>query len=120
MTRIRLKHINGIIGRDGKVRYYFRKRGHKNVRLPDSPGSKAFMNAYAEAIGYAEPIAIGVKRVKAGTVAAIVDAYLRSTAFSNLASETQRTRRNIMEQFREAHGDKVDGVDRTQARSGHG
>jgi integrase len=109
MTRIRLKHINGIIGRDGKVRYYFRKRSDKNVRLPDLPGSKAFMDAYAEAIWHAEPIAIGVKRVKAGTVAAIVEAYLRSTAFSNLAPETRRTRRNIMERFREDHGDRSMG-----------
>ena len=88
------------------VRYYFRKRGHKNVRLPGSPGSESFMTAYAAAIGKAEPIEIGTKRIKAGTVAVAVGTYLSSTAFSNLAPETQRTRRNILERFREEHGDK--------------
>jgi hypothetical protein len=35
-----------------------------------------------------------------------VGLHLGSTAFTNLAAETQRTRRNILERFREEHGDK--------------
>ena len=50
MARIDLPHVNGIIGRDGRVRYYFRKRGCKNVRLPGTPGSAEFMEAYRAAI----------------------------------------------------------------------
>jgi hypothetical protein len=38
MARIDLPHINGIIGRDGRVRYYFRRRGCKNVRLAATVG----------------------------------------------------------------------------------
>src|SRR5580704_12302262 len=78
MARIDLPHVNGIIGRDDRVRYYFRKRGCKNVRLPGTPGSAEFMEAYRAAIGKAQPVVIGASRAKAGTVAAIVGMYLAS------------------------------------------
>jgi hypothetical protein len=81
VARIDLPFVNGIIGRDGRVRYYFRKRGCKNVRL-------------------------GASRAKAGTVAAIVGKYLASASFGNLADETRRTRRNILKRFREQYGDR--------------
>lgn len=45
-------------------------------------------------------------RVQAGSVAAVVGIYLASAEFAGLATETRRTRRNIMERFREEHGDK--------------
>ena len=98
MARIDLPFVNGIIGR---VRYYFRKRGCKNVRLPGIPGSAEFMRAYETATGNAEAVVIGASRAKAGTVAAIVGKYLASPGFGNLADETRRTRRNILERFRE-------------------
>ena len=106
MGTIKLEHVNGIKGRDGRVRYYFRRRGSKNVRLPGQPGSAEFMDAYAAALAGNERIDIGASRAKPGTVAATVGKYLRSTAFSNLAPETQRIRRLTLERFREEHGDK--------------
>jgi integrase len=50
-------------------------------------------------------------RTVPGTVNALVAAYLdcspaSTSPFRSLAAETQRTRRNILENFREAHGDK--------------
>jgi integrase len=105
MARIDLPYVNGIIGRDGRVRYYFRKRGCKNVRLPGIPGSAEFMEAYQAAIGKVEPIVIGESRAKAGTIAATVAMYLASAGFANLADETRRTRHNILERFREQYGD---------------
>jgi integrase len=105
MARIDLPHVNGIIGRDGRVRYYFRKRGCRNVRLPGIPGSAEFMEAYRTAIGKAEPTMIGASRAKTGTVAATVGKYFASAGFANLADETRRTRRNILERFREQYGD---------------
>jgi integrase len=53
----------------------------------------------------AQPVVIGASRAKAGTVAAIVGMYLASTGFANLAVETRRTRRNVLERFREQYGD---------------
>ena len=59
MTRIKLEHVNAIRDRYGKVRYYFRRRGFKNVRLPDRPGSAEFMDAYAAALVGEQNVARG-------------------------------------------------------------
>jgi integrase len=107
MIRTKLPpHVNGFVDHNGRARYYVRRPGHKNVRLPGLPWSPEFMAAYAEAVEGQQPISIGAKRSPVGSVAATVGLYLGSTAFTNLATETQRTRRNILERFREKHGDK--------------
>jgi integrase len=101
-----LPFIHSFRNRHGTLVHYFRKRGCKIVRLRGIPGSPEFMRAYEAAIGHAEPIVIGADRAKAGTVAATVSMYLASVTFADLADETRRTRRYILERFREAHGDK--------------
>jgi integrase len=101
-----LPFIHSFRNRHGTLVHYFRKRGCKIVRLRGIPGSPEFMRAYEAAIGNAEPIVIGADRAKAGTVAATVSMYLASVTFADLADETRRTRRNLLERFREAHGDK--------------
>jgi integrase len=107
MGRIKqLPFIHSFRNRHGTMVHYFRKGGCKSVRLRGILGSSEFMRAYEAAIGNAEPIVIGADRAKAGTVAATVGMYLASVAFADLADETRRTRRNILERFREAHGDK--------------
>jgi len=106
MGRIKLPFVNSFRNRHGTLVSYFRKRGCKSVRLRGMPGSAEFMAAYTAAIEGQEPIEIGVKRSPVGSVAATVGLYFGSTAFTNLAAETQRTRRNILERFREEHGDK--------------
>jgi hypothetical protein len=106
MGRIKLPFVNSFRNRHGTLVFYFRKRGCKNVRLRGVLGSAEFMAAYTAAIEGQEPIEIGMKRSPVGSVAATVGLYLGSTAFANLATETQRTRRNILERFREEHGDK--------------
>jgi nucleoside 2-deoxyribosyltransferase len=40
------------------------------------------------------------------SLGALVKAYLASPVFKNTAAETQRTRRNILERFAAANGDK--------------
>jgi integrase len=106
MAHINLEHVNAIRDRKGAVRYYFRRRGFKNVRLPGLPGSAEFMEAYAAALGRPTRIEIGVGRVRPGTVAALTTSYLNSISFGNLAPETRRTRRNILERFCAEHADK--------------
>jgi integrase len=54
----------------------------------------------------ASRIEIGAGRSKPGTVAALVAAYLGSMAFGNMAAETRRTRRNVLDRFRVEHGEK--------------
>jgi hypothetical protein len=63
----------------------------------------ALVGAYAQASN------IGAGRTVAGTVNALVAAYLdplSSSPFKTGAPEIQRTRRNILENFRKAYGDK--------------
>lgn len=97
--------------RHGKRRVRFRKGGFSTY-LTGLPWSDNFMRQYAAALDgvKAKVINIGAARTVAGTVNAIVAAYLDCSAtstspFKTLASETQRTRRNILENFRRAHGD---------------
>jgi integrase len=106
MTRFRLQYVHEFIDRHGKPRRYFRRPGFKRVRLPGLPGSQEFMEAYQSALDGAARIEIGATRSAPGTVGALVSAYLNSIAFKNLAPETQRSRRGILERFRDEHGSK--------------
>jgi integrase len=105
------KHCGWNIDRaDGKRRVRFRK-GRFSTYLTGIPWSEDFMRQYAAALEgvKAQATNIGAGRSVAGTVNALVADYLdpRSTSpFKTGAAETQRTRRNILENFREAHGNK--------------
>jgi hypothetical protein len=111
MARIKLKYVNGF--RNSKrmsqrIRYYFRKRGSKAIRLPGMPGSEEFMTAYAMALSSTadRPLEIGAKRTIPGTINALAVAYYNSAEWHALAAETQKSRRCIIERLRTEHGDK--------------
>lgn len=106
MTRIRLRYVHQFIDRHGKPRYYFRRPGFNRVPLPGLPGSSLFNAAYQAALENAPRIQIGVRKCVAGTIGALVSAYLNSPNFTTLASETQQSRRGILERFRNEHGGK--------------
>ena len=112
MARLRLQYVNSFRDRHGKVRCYYRRPGCKALPLPGLPGSAEFMATYQAALtGLTSARLIGEARTVAGAVQAIVAAYLdcspgSTSPFKALAAETRRTRRNILENFREAHGDK--------------
>ena len=97
MTRIRLQYVHEFRDRHGKPRRYFRRPGFKRVRLPGLPGSQVFMDAYQSALDGGARIEIGATRSVAGTVGALVSAYLSGIGFNNLAPETQRSRRGILD-----------------------
>jgi integrase len=72
------------------------------------------MEAYQAALSGAAPSValgmIGASRTVGGTVDSLVKAYLdcssnSTSLFKTLAAETQRTRRNILENFTKGHGD---------------
>jgi integrase len=95
---------------DGKRRVRFRKNGFATY-LTGAPCSDAFMRQYAAALDgvKVQASSIGAQRTVAGTVNALIAAYLdplSTSPFKTGAAETQRTRRNILENFRTAHGDK--------------
>jgi integrase len=106
MARIKLDFVNEFVDRHGKMRRYFRRRGHKKVPLPGLPGSAEFMAAYQAALGMAAPRReIGESRTRAGTVSAAISSYYGSVAFFSLAPGSQRIRRSVLERFRAEHGD---------------
>jgi integrase len=106
-VQVKLRYVHQYKDRHGKPRRYFRRPGFNKVALAGKPGSPEFMSAYQAALDGATPrVAIGASRTKPGTINATVIAYYRSVAFINLAPETQRTRRNILEAFRRDNGDK--------------
>jgi integrase len=101
------KHVRAWVDRrDGRAYYYLRRRGHALVRLPGLPWSPSFMAAYEAALA-GPRTAIGTERIKPGSVAAVVAAYLDSQqAFGSKSAGTQRMRRGILERFRAAYGDR--------------
>lgn len=104
MTRLKLRYVQAWVDRDGRVHHYFRRPGHKRARLPGMPGSADFMAAYAAAMDQ-NPLPIGIKRSKSGSVAAGVAAYLVSPDFTSLAPGTQAMRRAILNRFRDQYGE---------------
>jgi integrase len=113
MARMHLRFVNEFLDRHGKIRRYFRRPGCKAIPLSGVPGSAEFMADYQAALtgGLTPQKRIGEDHAAPGTVHALVSGYLdcspsSTSPFKMLAAETQRTRRNILENFREAHGEK--------------
>jgi integrase len=102
------KYTHSFIDHDGKPRFYLRVPGRKRVPLPGLPWSPEFMEARERALqGEWTAPEIGSSRTKAGTVNAALVSYYQSTAFTEgLAESTRKSRRAILERFREAHGEK--------------
>jgi integrase len=106
MSRIRLKFVQAWVDGEGRVHRYFRRRGYLRVPLPGLPGSIEFMTAYQVALA-GPRTAIGARRIKSGSVAAVVVAYLDSNqAFGCKSAGTQRMRRGILNRFRDAYGER--------------
>jgi integrase len=64
------------------------------------------MAAYEQALLQSQPKEIGANRTRPGTVNAAIVGYYQCLAFRELALGTQRTRRHILERFRQQNGDK--------------
>jgi integrase len=111
MARIRLQYVNTFANRDRadkRLRYYFRKRGHKAIPLPGLPGSEEFMAAYQMALA-ALPDAkaeIGQQRTAPGTIDGLCVSYFKSSDWLGLADDTREARGRIIERFRSQHGSK--------------
>lgn len=107
VTRTQLPHIHRYRDRHGKMRYYLRRPGSKQIPIAGVYGSPEFIAAYQAAMaGSVERPQIGASRTRPGTVNAAVVGYYTSLAFRSLAPSSQHKRRLILERFREKHGDK--------------
>jgi len=96
------KYINEYVDRHGQPRVYLRRPGRPQLALP-TPLYTQFWTAYHAAMSADEPTPM--RRIKAGTVAAAVQGYYRSTEFKALARSTQEVCRNILNRFVDKHGD---------------
>ena len=94
------KYVQAWVDDEGRPHCYFRRRGFPRVPLKGLPWSPSFMAEYEKAISGART-AIGVGRVKPGSVAAVVAEYFDSQQFfTSKSAGTQRMRRGILERFR--------------------
>jgi integrase len=107
MARIKLRHVNGFLDRHGKLRYYFRRRGSRSVKLPGLPGSIEFMDAYQAALATVAPPPPSPKHVIRGSLADLAAGYFRSAAFANLSQSSQRHYRTALKPVLEAHGHRL-------------
>lgn len=82
----------------GTLRFYFRKKGQKKVRLPGLPGSDEFNKAYYDALdGKILIETIGPKLSNRGTFRWLCEEYFRSAEYRHLSGRTQHVRRLIFE-----------------------
>ncbi len=105
-------YVHGYIDRHGKPRWYFRRRGFKQVALPGLPWSPEFMATYENAEA-GKRLEIGSRRVKPGTMRALAVSYFNSAGpipnsdclgFRSMKPSTQDVYRNIINHFCEDTG----------------
>lgn len=101
---IKLKYVHVFNDRTGRVRYYFRRHG-KRTPLPGLPGSREFMDTYAQLLADA-PSQSADKRVAAaeGTFAALASKYYASPLFGSLAASSRTNYRRVIDRFLAQHG----------------
>jgi Integrase len=83
---------------DGVLRFYFRRRGQRKVRLPGVPGSDEFNEAYYRALnGEVEEKPAGPKLSTKGTLRWLCEQYFQSAEYRRLDQRTRHVRKLIIE-----------------------
>jgi integrase len=101
-----LKYVDVVLKKNGKTYFYFRRKGQR-TSLPGPYNSPEFLQTYWSFRNGGMPkIEIGANQTKAGTINAAIVALYKHHAFTKNRPITQQTDRNILEAFRERHGDK--------------
>src|SRR5262245_12903612 len=98
MSNANLKYVTSFKDRHGKRRYFFRANG-KKYPLQGQPGEPEFHSVYANllakreanALGRAEPLFLK------GSIGAVIEAFLASDQFTDLAASTQRNYRRVLD-----------------------
>ena len=106
MATMRLRYVHSFVDKTGRVRYYFRHRGHR-WPLPGLPGSKDFSTVY-EAL-YREHIAKQKPTIAyaPATLGGVIEKYLASDTklgFLRRSRNTQRIYRRILDRLKEVAG----------------
>lgn len=82
---------------DGVLRFYFRKRGQKKIRLPGVPGSDEFNEAYYMALNGLIEEPKGPKLSVKNSLRWLCEQYFQSAEHKRLDSRTQHVRKLIIE-----------------------
>lgn len=106
MATIKLRYVHSFADRHGVQRHYFRRHG-KSVALLGIPGSQAFMDAYAAALGSEAPKVPARPNVAPRSFAALAQAYFGSPRFGMLAPSTRLSNRRAIERFLVDHGHRA-------------
>src|SRR5215472_15846177 len=100
-----LKYVDPVFKKNGKVYFYFRRRGRR-IPLPGAYNSPEFLQDYwALRSGKAGEVEIGGQRTQPGSVNAAIVALYKHRRFTKNKPISQQTDRNILEAFRHHHGD---------------
>lgn len=100
---VTLRHLQ-TIHKGGKTYHYLRVPGAKRVRLPDLPiDSAEFLSAYTAALVSAPKMV----RAASGTIAAMIEGYLASSAHLDKSDSYRRTIRRHAEAIREQAEDAL-------------
>lgn len=108
MRRRLPKYVSEFIDRHGKVRVRFRRKGQEGYYFKAVPWTPEFMREYQACLDKeaAPKIEIGASRSKPGTISALIAAYYQAPEFLRLKETTKAGYRNMIERFRDEHGDK--------------
>lgn len=82
---------------DGVLRFYFRKRGQRKVRLPGVPGSDEFNEAYYRALDGLIDEPKGPKLSTKNSLRWLCEQYFQSGEYRRLDKRTQHVRKLIIE-----------------------
>lgn len=101
------KGVTEFQDRHGKWHLRYRAKGKATYYFKTRPGQDGWREEYEQArSGEAAPKVRTSMRTKPGTMSALIAVYYGTPEFTGLAASSQKTYRNMLERFREAHGDK--------------
>lgn len=108
--KMRLRYISEDVDRHGNVRTYFRRAGHRKVRLRGMVGSDEFMADYKKALAGTssnmQSKSEKAKRAARGSFKWLCEDYFACAVFKQLDGRTQRLRRRLLDNLCLSHGTK--------------
>ncbi|GEP08570.1 integrase [Methylobacterium gnaphalii] len=120
MPRRRPPHLQKETTRHGSTVWYVRRGTGPRIRLRDPYGTKAFWQAYEDALKGRAPNSATTKGVAAGTVAWVVDAYTKSREWSeDLSAATRAQRHGLLKAMIDVAGhERLDAINRRSIQEG--
>jgi integrase len=108
MTKFKLRFVDVERTRDGRVGYYYFRRGGRRWRLPGQPLSEEFMAEYRRLLAATAQKPVEVARpFPPGSFGALVTEYFADReAFGERKASTQRIYRMVLEPLAMVHGHK--------------